>query len=202
MKHAMRTTNTEHYDLNGRIASLQTWFGTFNRTKCMANREEMYFRFAVTVTRHLLLQRSTSPLFCLILPLHSSDMPKKRSKKVKAKPVAPAKDDQEMQVDEAGPSTPTLPRKEISEKPELDNQPEKDINLESDPVDNRIEKEDVEESVGESMTGVEEDVRSKTTSGQPEESQPLETKKMSMEERKIKFNELRKKMVGMVHMTV
>jgi len=129
-------------------------------------------------------------------------MPKKRSKKVKAKPVAPAKDDQEMQVDEAGPSTPTIPRKEISEKPELDNQPEKDINLESDPVDNRIEKEVVEESVGESMTGVEEDVRSKTTSGQPEESQPLETKKMSMEERKIKFNELRKKMVGMVHMTV
>jgi len=52
-------------------------------------------------------------------------------------------------------------------------------------VDNRIEKEVVEESVGESMTGVEEDVRSKTTSGQPEENQPLETKKMTMEERKI-----------------
>jgi pre-mRNA-splicing factor SYF2 len=131
-------------------------------------------------------------------------MPKKRSKKGKAKPVAPANEDQEMHVDEPGPSTPTIPRESVPEKTEPDNQleTEKEINLESDLADSRIGREVVEESVEESMTGVEEDVRSKSTSGQPEESQTLETKKMTMEERKIKFNELRKKMVGVIHMTV
>jgi len=129
-------------------------------------------------------------------------MAKKRSKKVKAKPVTPAKEDQEMHVDEAGPSTPTIPPESISEMAEPDNQAEKELNLESNLVDSRVERVLVEESVEESMTGVEEDVRSKSTGGQPEESQTLETKKMTMEERKIKFNELRKKMVGVYHMAV
>ena len=45
----------------------------------------------------------------------------------------------------------------------------------------------------------EEDNRSKSTSSErDEDSENPETKKMSMEERKVKFNELRKKMVRVV----
>ena len=121
----------------------------------------------------------------------SPDMPKKRSKKGKSKNVVPAKEDQEMQLDEAGPSMPALPHEELSEKVETVSQPEKETE--------RVEEAVVEEAVEEvGMTGIEDDGQSKSTREQAAESQIPETKKMTMEERRIKFNELRKKMVCLV----
>lgn len=128
--------------------------------------------------------------------------------------MAVPKVDQEMQVDEAGPSK---LREEIQEMAEAEFQPttetrsvveEKNMTgveassreemAEPEPqptTETRLAEESVEEK---SMTGVEDSSRSKSTSEQDEERLCPETKKMTMEERKAKFDELRKKMVRVI----
>jgi hypothetical protein len=116
--------------------------------------------------------------------------PKIPSDKKIADDVGPPKEAQEMQVDSRRLHSPDEVPDKIPERVELVNQPEKETKPVEEPV-----VEEIVENVSTSMTGVEEDGPSKSTSCG---GHTPEIKKMTMDERKIKFNELRKKVCVVV----
>jgi len=205
-----------------RVRRIETWARRLSTATAalveVANRENrllfVYLEIGTAPERYLHLSPSTTPTLVLDMPPKKGAKKGAKGKSAKAKAVAASPpppvevatevtaDDTAMQTDEPE-TADSVPSISTTVPDSASNLVQSTETLVVNVVEVAKEKvEDVAKAAGEfveemTMTGIEESGRSSSKSGDAtpaEQSDSVETK-MTMEERKAKFNELRKKMV-------